>query len=185
MTYLALSTGLTLGRVALLWVNKKVGERLVIFIYIALSLGYALQPQFRIVRSIDFDRASPTVQAPARRLARTFTDRGCCCRRPRRIFFRPHLPNTNERDRTPHPTLAINGFHRLDRRVWFCWFCLIPIFDGSTGVTIWDTEFATIVRFPSLWERWSTEHLVFHSLVVLLAIMFVIWALVPRFKRPQ
>jgi hypothetical protein len=30
-----------LGRVALLWVNKKVGERRVIFVYAALAIGCA------------------------------------------------------------------------------------------------------------------------------------------------
>ncbi|KAI5123263.1 hypothetical protein M0805_001352 [Coniferiporia weirii] len=34
--------GLTLGRVALLWVNEKVGEHLIIFIYTALALGLEL-----------------------------------------------------------------------------------------------------------------------------------------------
>jgi len=34
--------GLTLGRVALLWVNEMVGERLVIFIYIVLAIGLEL-----------------------------------------------------------------------------------------------------------------------------------------------
>jgi len=34
--------GLTLGRVALLWVNERIGERLVIFIYIILSIGFEL-----------------------------------------------------------------------------------------------------------------------------------------------
>ncbi|TFY77871.1 hypothetical protein EWM64_g6140 [Hericium alpestre] len=34
--------GLTLGRVALLWVNKKVGERLVVFIYILLAIALEL-----------------------------------------------------------------------------------------------------------------------------------------------
>ncbi|KAG8752025.1 hypothetical protein FRC14_007433 [Serendipita sp. 396] len=34
--------GLTVGRVALLWVNKKVGERRVIFIYAALAIGLEL-----------------------------------------------------------------------------------------------------------------------------------------------
>jgi hypothetical protein len=31
--------GLMLGRVALLWVNKKVGERRVVFIYATLAIG--------------------------------------------------------------------------------------------------------------------------------------------------
>jgi fucose permease len=31
--------GLTVGRVALLWINKKMGERRVIFIYAALAIG--------------------------------------------------------------------------------------------------------------------------------------------------
>ncbi|PVF93671.1 MFS general substrate transporter [Serendipita vermifera] len=34
--------GLTLGRVALLWINKKVGERRVVFIYAALAIGLEL-----------------------------------------------------------------------------------------------------------------------------------------------
>ncbi|THH32779.1 hypothetical protein EUX98_g1406 [Antrodiella citrinella] len=34
--------GLTLGRVALLWVNKTVGERYVIFLYVALAIGLEL-----------------------------------------------------------------------------------------------------------------------------------------------
>lgn len=34
--------GLMLGRVLLLWVNKKVGERRIIFVYSALAIGYAL-----------------------------------------------------------------------------------------------------------------------------------------------
>ncbi|KAM6503464.1 MFS general substrate transporter [Amanita muscaria] len=34
--------GLTLGRVVLLWVNKKVGERRVIFIYAAIAIGFEL-----------------------------------------------------------------------------------------------------------------------------------------------
>jgi len=33
------SLGLTVGRVALLWVNKKVGERRVLFIYTILSIA--------------------------------------------------------------------------------------------------------------------------------------------------
>ena len=36
--------GLTLGRVALLWVNRVVGERRVIFIYAALAIGYVSCP---------------------------------------------------------------------------------------------------------------------------------------------
>ena len=34
-----LYTGLTLGRVGLLWVNKKIGERNAIFVYTAISIG--------------------------------------------------------------------------------------------------------------------------------------------------
>jgi fucose permease len=34
--------GLTFGRIALLWVNRKVGERRVVFIYAALAIAYVL-----------------------------------------------------------------------------------------------------------------------------------------------
>ena len=37
-----LRAGLTVGRILLLWVNKKVGERRVMFMYAALAIGYDL-----------------------------------------------------------------------------------------------------------------------------------------------
>ena len=37
-----LHTGLTVGRILLLWVNKKVGEWQVIFVYAILAIGYDL-----------------------------------------------------------------------------------------------------------------------------------------------
>lgn len=32
--------GLALGRIVLLWVNKKLGERNAVFLYIAIGIGY-------------------------------------------------------------------------------------------------------------------------------------------------
>jgi hypothetical protein len=37
-----LRAGLTVGRILLLWVNKRVGERRVMFVYTALAIGYDL-----------------------------------------------------------------------------------------------------------------------------------------------
>ena len=37
---LKVAAGLTLGRVALLWVNQKVGERKIIFVYLLLGIGW-------------------------------------------------------------------------------------------------------------------------------------------------
>lgn len=37
--------GLTLGRVVLLWVNRKVGEKRVVFIYAALAIGWVYHSQ--------------------------------------------------------------------------------------------------------------------------------------------
>jgi fucose permease len=36
--------GLTLGRVALLWVNQKVGERQVVFVYSAIAIASVVSP---------------------------------------------------------------------------------------------------------------------------------------------
>jgi fucose permease len=41
--------GLTVGRVALLWINKKVGERRVLFIYSALAIAYVCPPYFSLL----------------------------------------------------------------------------------------------------------------------------------------
>lgn len=38
--FIILRTGLTAGRVLLLWVNKKVGERQVVYVYAGLAIGY-------------------------------------------------------------------------------------------------------------------------------------------------
>ena len=38
-------SGLTIGRVALLWVNKKVGEKRVLFIYTILCIGHVHRSQ--------------------------------------------------------------------------------------------------------------------------------------------
>ena len=37
---IVLHAGLTVGRILLLWVNKKVGERRVMFVYAVLAIGY-------------------------------------------------------------------------------------------------------------------------------------------------
>jgi fucose permease len=47
--------GLTFGRVALLWINKKVGERRVVFIWAALSIAYvsSYNPSFSYLITIN------------------------------------------------------------------------------------------------------------------------------------
>ena len=133
-----------LGRVLLLWVNKKVRA----IPSPPLNLYYEVHHNaldWRALRRLHLRRAHD--RAGDSCLARSLAHRWRSGSISRRALPWSHLPHRHEPFRT-HPTaMACHRLHRMDHRVWHGGLRVLAIHDGSDGKQAWYQDFAALVRF--------------------------------------
>ena len=136
--------GLTLGRVALLPINKWIGERRALYIYALLSLGYVyvFLPLCDIGPETDATVPQPRV-----------CDLVCpvaCRQRHYGILhwyaFGAHVSHCDEPSRTHSPIVDPDWCDWVDRWLWSSWECADSFHDGSHLRKAWYQESPPTVR---------------------------------------
>jgi hypothetical protein len=116
-------------------------------------------------------------------LVSPFYDRrwsSCVCGR---CPTRTHLSHSDESRRSSSASLAPHGIDRMDRWPWSGWICSSSIYHGGISFSAWDSMSATYVSFStSPYQLWLNAT-VRYSLVAMMALMLVLWALVPVSSR--
>lgn len=100
------------GRLALLWLNKKIGEQRVMYLYAFLAIAYAATPFRTTTLMLSY---SHSLQIGSNHLGRPIPPR----KRHRRILHRPpprtHVPNPRPPLRKDPPQVALRRLHWLDQ----------------------------------------------------------------------
>ena len=117
-------SGLTIGRVALLWVNKTVRRVSMLPTRTVLTLN----TDRRALRHLHL--RPPRNRARDRRLARAIPRRGRRRSLIRRRGARANLSDRDEPLGTHPPAVAAHRVHRLDRRLWASRLCAMAVLDG-------------------------------------------------------
>ena len=127
-------SGLTIGRVALLWVNKTVRRVSMLPTRTVLTLN----TDRRALRHLHL--RPPRNRARDRRLARAVPRWGCRRSLARRRRSRAYLPDRDEPLRAYPPTVAAHGVHWLDRGLRAGRFRALAVRDGSARAEGGDQE---------------------------------------------
>jgi hypothetical protein len=149
-------TGMMVGRLALLWLNKKVWDRCIqeVWFLIACSRSantaccISTQPsQLGKLSWLCFIRLSfLSSESGTRRLVRPFSHRRRCDRLPHRCITRTDLPHRYEPRWTRRTSMATFRVYRMDCRIWPDGKCYPSFCNWRHRLEDRNSNFTTIVR---------------------------------------
>ncbi|KDN49823.1 hypothetical protein RSAG8_01888, partial [Rhizoctonia solani AG-8 WAC10335] len=130
--------GLMLGRVILLWVNEKIGERRVVYLYCILCI--ALELVIWLVPNLIGNAVAVSivglllVSNMSQKLA----------------LYRTRISHCNEHHRRDCAQTYPDWEHRLDCIFWSSRFCCVPLHDRCLGAKAWCQSVAASVGWNDL-----------------------------------
>lgn len=150
--------GLTVGRILLLWLNKKIGERTALLLYAVVCIGYVSDciPSSPTQKELsthhcDFSATThsctchaprtptaTTTQPRTHRLVRPQPHRKRRCHLLRRCPHGPNVPHPRQPNQECHSASAPYGFNRLDCGSGAVRECDRAVCDRGVVCEVWD-----------------------------------------------